>query len=119
MWFLNYLQRLLYNNNKHFYSQVNTIGTFNVIRLAVGLMGHNQPDEDGQKGVIVNTASVAAYDGQRGQAAYSASKGGIVGMTLPLARDLECEGIRCCTIAPGKDWIVLWTIFSMCVQFYL
>ncbi|KAG8195093.1 hypothetical protein JTE90_029672 [Oedothorax gibbosus] len=80
---------------------VNTIGTFNVIRLAVGLMGLNQPDEDGQKGVIVNTASVAAYDGQRGQAAYSASKGGIVGMTLPLARDLECEGIRCCTIAPG------------------
>uniref|UniRef100_A0A2L2Y0M5 3-hydroxyacyl-CoA dehydrogenase type-2 n=1 Tax=Parasteatoda tepidariorum TaxID=114398 RepID=A0A2L2Y0M5_PARTP len=80
---------------------VNTIGTFNVTRLAVGLMSKNQPDEDGQKGVIINTASVAAYDGQRGQIAYSASKGGIVGMTLPLARDLECEGIRCCTIAPG------------------
>jgi len=81
--------------------QVNTIGSFNVIRLAVGLMAKNQPDEDGQKGVIINTASIAAYDGQTGQVAYSASKGGIVGMTLPLARDLECEGIRCCTIAPG------------------
>ncbi|GFY62340.1 3-hydroxyacyl-CoA dehydrogenase type-2 [Trichonephila inaurata madagascariensis] len=80
---------------------VNAIGTFNTIRLSVGLMGKNQPDEDGQKGVIINTASVAAYDGQRGQVAYSASKGAIVGMTLPLARDLECEGIRCCTIAPG------------------
>lgn len=65
-------------------------------------MGKNQPDEDGQKGVIINTASVAAFDGQRGQVAYSASKGGIVGMTLPLARDLEVQGIRCCTIAPGK-----------------
>ncbi|GFT09694.1 3-hydroxyacyl-CoA dehydrogenase type-2 [Nephila pilipes] len=80
---------------------VNTIGTFNIIRHAVGLMGKNQPDEDGQKGVVINTASIAAYDGQRGQVAYSASKGGVVGMTLPLARDLECEGIRCCTIAPG------------------
>lgn len=82
--------------------QVNTVGTFNVIRNAVGLMGKNQPDEDGQKGVIVNTSSVAAFDGQRGQVAYSASKGGIVGMTLPLARDLEVQGIRCCAIAPGK-----------------
>ncbi|KFM70348.1 3-hydroxyacyl-CoA dehydrogenase type-2, partial [Stegodyphus mimosarum] len=80
---------------------VNTIGTFNIIRLAVGLMGKNQPDEDGQKGVIINTSSVAAFDGQRGQVAYSASKGGIVGMTLPLARDLAVEGIRCCAIAPG------------------
>ncbi|XP_055934354.1 3-hydroxyacyl-CoA dehydrogenase type-2-like isoform X1 [Argiope bruennichi] len=80
---------------------VNTIGTFNVIRQAVGLMGKNAPDEDGQKGVVINTASVAAFEGQRGQVAYSASKGGIVGMTLPLARDLECQGIRCCTIAPG------------------
>ncbi|XP_054707685.1 3-hydroxyacyl-CoA dehydrogenase type-2-like [Uloborus diversus] len=80
---------------------VNTIGTFNINRLVVGVMAKNLPDEDGQKGVIINTASVAAYDGQRGQVAYSASKGGIVGMTLPLARDLECEGIRCCTIAPG------------------
>lgn len=80
---------------------VNTVGTFNVIRLAVGLMGRNRPDEDGQKGVIINTASVAAFEGQRGQVAYAASKGGIVGMTLPLARDLECQGIRCCAIAPG------------------
>ncbi|GIX78585.1 hypothetical protein CEXT_606491 [Caerostris extrusa] len=80
---------------------VNTIGTFNVIRHAVGLMGMNNPDEDGGKGVVINTASVAAYDGQRGQVAYSASKGGIVSMTLPLARDLECSGIRCVTIAPG------------------
>lgn len=80
---------------------VNTVGTFNVIRYVVGLMGKNQPDEDGQKGVIINTSSVAAFDGQRGQVAYSASKGGIVGMTLPLARDLDAEGIRCCTIAPG------------------
>lgn len=80
---------------------VNTIGTFNIIRLAVGVMAKNQPDEDGQKGVVINTSSIAAFDGQRGQVAYSASKGGIAGMTLPLARDLECQGIRCCTIAPG------------------
>ncbi|KAK0181171.1 hypothetical protein PV327_003477 [Microctonus hyperodae] len=81
--------------------QVNTIGTFNVIRLSVALMGVNAPNADGQRGVIVNTASVAAFDGQMGQTAYSASKGGIVGMTLPLARDLSCQGIRVCTIAPG------------------
>lgn len=80
---------------------VNTVGTFNVIRLSVGLMGKNTPNEDGQRGVIVNTASVAAYDGQMGQAAYSASKGAIVGMTLPIARDLSSQGIRVCTIAPG------------------
>ncbi|XP_015912734.2 3-hydroxyacyl-CoA dehydrogenase type-2-like [Parasteatoda tepidariorum] len=80
---------------------VNTIGTFNVIRLAAGLMGKNQPDEDGQKGVIINTASIAAFDGQCGQVAYSASKGGIVGMTLPISRDMASDGIRCCTIAPG------------------
>ena len=72
---------------------VNTVGTFNVIRLSAGLMGENQPNEDGQRGVIVNTASVAAYDGQMGQAAYSASKGAIVGMTLPIARDLACQVI--------------------------
>lgn len=72
---------------------VNTVGTFNVIRLAAGLMGENQPNEDGQRGVIVNTASVAAYDGQMGQAAYSASKGAIVGMTLPIARDLSSQVI--------------------------
>ncbi|XP_049952405.1 3-hydroxyacyl-CoA dehydrogenase type-2-like [Schistocerca serialis cubense] len=80
---------------------VNAIGTFNVTRLAVGLIGENQPNEDGQRGVVVNTASVAAYDGQIGQAAYSASKGAIVGMTLPIARDLAIQGIRVCTIAPG------------------
>jgi len=80
---------------------VNTVGTFNVIRLAVGLMGKNEPNEDGQRGVVINTASVAAYDGQMGQAAYAASKGAIVGMTLPIARDLSSQGIRVCTIAPG------------------
>nr|AAY63981.1 3-hydroxyacyl-CoA dehydrogenase [Lysiphlebus testaceipes] len=80
---------------------VNTVGTFNVIRLSVGLMGKNTPNIDGQRGVIVNTASVAAFDGQMGQAAYSASKAGVVGMTLPLARDLASVGIRVVTIAPG------------------
>ncbi|KAF7990162.1 hypothetical protein HCN44_009897 [Aphidius gifuensis] len=80
---------------------VNTVGTFNVIRLSVGLMGENTPNIDGQRGVIVNTASVAAFDGQMGQAAYSASKAGVVGMTLPLARDLASVGIRVVTIAPG------------------
>jgi len=80
---------------------VNTCGTFNVIRLAVGVMGANEPDSDNQRGVVINTASVAAYDGQIGQAAYAASKGAIVGMTLPLARDLASQGIRVNTIAPG------------------
>ncbi|XP_072176211.1 3-hydroxyacyl-CoA dehydrogenase type-2-like [Diadema setosum] len=80
---------------------VNAAGTFNVIRLAAGAMGQNEPNEDGERGVIVNTASVAAYDGQMGQAAYSASKGAIVGMTLPIARDLSSQGIRVCTVAPG------------------
>uniref|UniRef100_V9LAI2 3-hydroxyacyl-CoA dehydrogenase type-2 n=1 Tax=Callorhinchus milii TaxID=7868 RepID=V9LAI2_CALMI len=80
---------------------VNLAGTFNVIRLAVAEMGKNEPNADGQRGVIVNTASVAAFDGQVGQAAYSASKGGIVGMTLPIARDLAPQGIRVVTIAPG------------------
>lgn len=80
---------------------VNVIGTFNVIRLSAQLMNANKPNADGQKGVIVNTASVAAFDGQRGQAAYSASKGAIVGMTLPIARDLAAAGIRVATIAPG------------------
>lgn len=80
---------------------VNTVGSFNVIRLASGMIGKNQPNVDGQRGVLINTASVAAYDGQMGQAAYSASKGAIVGMTLPIARDLSSQGIRCCTIAPG------------------
>src|SRR5205809_5693440 len=81
--------------------QVNLIGTFNAIRLAAALMGKNTPNAEGERGVIVNTASVAAFDGQIGQAAYSASKGGIVGMTLPIARDLARNGIRVCTIAPG------------------
>jgi 3-hydroxyacyl-CoA dehydrogenase/3-hydroxy-2-methylbutyryl-CoA dehydrogenase len=81
--------------------QVNTVGTFNAIRLSVGLMIENTPNQDGQKGVIVNTASVAAFDGQIGQAAYSASKAAVVGMTLPIARDLSKDGIRVVTIAPG------------------
>jgi NAD(P)-dependent dehydrogenase (short-subunit alcohol dehydrogenase family) len=81
--------------------QVNLIGTFNVIRLAAEAMATNEPTEDGERGAIVNTASVAAFDGQIGQAAYSASKGGVVGMTLPLARDLARHGIRVLTIAPG------------------
>lgn len=81
--------------------QINLIGTFNAIRLVAAQMSKNQPNGDGERGVIVNTASVAAYDGQIGQAAYSASKGGVVGMTLPIARDLAAVGIRVCTIAPG------------------
>lgn len=80
---------------------VNLIGTFNVIRLATMAMVENQPAESGERGVIINTASVAAFDGQIGQAAYSASKGGIVGMTLPIARELARYGIRVMTIAPG------------------
>jgi NAD(P)-dependent dehydrogenase (short-subunit alcohol dehydrogenase family) len=81
--------------------RVNLIGTFNVIRLAAAAMSPNTPEESGERGVIVNTASVAAYDGQIGQAAYSASKGGIVGMTLPIAREFARLGIRVMTIAPG------------------
>lgn len=80
---------------------VNLIGTFNVIRLAAAAMQGNEPGEDGERGVIVNTASVAAFEGQIGQAAYSASKGGVAGMTLPMARDLSTVGIRVVTIAPG------------------
>jgi NAD(P)-dependent dehydrogenase (short-subunit alcohol dehydrogenase family) len=81
--------------------RINLIGTFNVIRLASALMSANAPSESGERGVIVNTASVAAFDGQIGQAAYSASKGGVVGMTLPIARELARYGIRVMTIAPG------------------
>ena len=81
--------------------RVNLIGTFNVIRLAAQRMSANERNDEGERGVIVNTASVAAFDGQIGQAAYSASKGGVVGMTLPIARDLASLGIRVCTIAPG------------------
>lgn len=81
--------------------QINLVGTFNVIRLAAAIMAENEPNEEGERGVIINTASVAAFDGQMGQAAYSASKGGVVGMTLPIARDLARNGIRVMTIAPG------------------
>jgi len=81
--------------------KINLIGTFNVIRLAATQMLTNTPNEDGERGVLINTASIAAFDGQIGQVAYSASKGGVVGMTLPIARDLSRDGIRCCTIAPG------------------
>jgi NAD(P)-dependent dehydrogenase (short-subunit alcohol dehydrogenase family) len=80
---------------------INLIGTFNMIRLAAEAMCRNEPEKTGERGVLINTASVAAYDGQIGQAAYSASKGGVVGMTLPIARDLARNGIRCMTIAPG------------------
>jgi NAD(P)-dependent dehydrogenase (short-subunit alcohol dehydrogenase family) len=80
---------------------VNLIGTFNVLRLAAAEMMGNVPGESGERGVCINTASIAAFDGQIGQVAYSASKGGIVGMTLPAARDLAVAGIRVCTIAPG------------------
>ena len=80
---------------------VNLIGTFDVIRWAASFMSHNEPNDDGERGVVINVASIAAYEGQIGQAAYSASKGGIVGMTLPLARDLASHGIRVLTIAPG------------------
>jgi len=80
---------------------INLIGTFNVIRLAAMKMSGNAPNEEGERGVMINTASIAAYDGQIGQAAYAASKGGVVGMTLPIARDLASYGIRNVTIAPG------------------
>jgi NAD(P)-dependent dehydrogenase (short-subunit alcohol dehydrogenase family) len=81
--------------------RVNLIGTFNVLRLAADAMRGNDPSSSGERGVCINTASIAAFDGQIGQISYSASKGGIVGMTLPAARDLAGDGIRVCTIAPG------------------
>jgi NAD(P)-dependent dehydrogenase (short-subunit alcohol dehydrogenase family) len=81
--------------------RVNLIGTFNVLRFAAAAMSANEPDDDGGRGAVVMTASIAAYDGQIGQTAYSASKGGVVGLTLPAARDLARQGIRVCTIAPG------------------
>jgi NAD(P)-dependent dehydrogenase (short-subunit alcohol dehydrogenase family) len=81
--------------------RVNLIGTFNVLRLAAAAMAAGEPDSEGERGAIVMTASIAAYDGQIGQTAYSASKGGVVGLTLPAARDLARLGIRVCTIAPG------------------
>jgi NAD(P)-dependent dehydrogenase (short-subunit alcohol dehydrogenase family) len=81
--------------------EINLIGTFDMVRQAASVMSRNEPDADGQRGAIVNLASVAAFDGQIGQASYSASKGGVVGMTLPVARDLSVAGIRLNTIAPG------------------
>jgi NAD(P)-dependent dehydrogenase (short-subunit alcohol dehydrogenase family) len=81
--------------------KVNLIGTFNVLRLACAAMAANEPDEEGERGVCVNTASIAAFDGQIGQIAYAASKGGIVGLTLPAARDMAGRGVRVVTIAPG------------------
>jgi NAD(P)-dependent dehydrogenase (short-subunit alcohol dehydrogenase family) len=83
--------------------EVNLVGTFTVIRHAAERMAENEPDEEGTRGVIVNTASNAAFDGQIGQAAYSASKAGVAGMTLPIARDLASKGIRVVTIAPGPS----------------
>jgi NAD(P)-dependent dehydrogenase (short-subunit alcohol dehydrogenase family) len=80
---------------------INLVGSFNMIRLAAAAMSRQEPTADGERGVLINTASVAAFDGQIGQVAYSASKGGVVGMTLPIARDLARSGIRCVTIAPG------------------
>jgi NAD(P)-dependent dehydrogenase (short-subunit alcohol dehydrogenase family) len=99
--------RVVGKNGPHgldFFSKViniNLIGTFNVLRLATNIMQNNEPNEDGERGIIINTASVAAFDGQIGQAAYSASKGGIVAMTLPIARELARMGIRVMSIAPG------------------
>ncbi|TGG90609.1 SDR family NAD(P)-dependent oxidoreductase [Natronospirillum operosum] len=81
--------------------QVNLVGTFNMVRLGAAAMAEHEPDRAGERGVIINTASIAAWDGQIGQAAYAASKGGIVSMTLPLARELAAQGIRVMTIAPG------------------
>jgi NAD(P)-dependent dehydrogenase (short-subunit alcohol dehydrogenase family) len=81
--------------------RINLVGTFNVIRLAAAVMSQNTPDPSGERGVIINTASIAAFDGQIGQPAYAASKGGIVGMTLPIAREFASLGIRVVTIAPG------------------
>ncbi len=91
-------------HNLEFFSnvvKVNLIGTFNVLRLAAAAMSENEPDGEGERGVCVNTASIAAYDGQIGQAAYAASKGGIVGLTLPAARDMAGRGVRVVTVAPG------------------
>jgi NAD(P)-dependent dehydrogenase (short-subunit alcohol dehydrogenase family) len=91
-------------HNLEFFSnviKVNLIGSFNVLRFAAAAMSENEPDAEGERGVCVNTASIAAYDGQIGQIAYAASKGGIVGMTLPAARDMASRGVRVVTIAPG------------------
>src|SRR5690554_7013761 len=81
--------------------QINLVGTFNVMRLAAAAMARNPANEDGERGVIINTASIAAFDGQIGQCAYSASKAGVVGMSLPAARELSRHGVRVMAIAPG------------------
>ncbi len=104
---IGWAERVSHKNGPHnleFFSnvvKVNLIGTFNVLRLAATAMSGNEPDAGGERGVCVNTASIAAYDGQIGQVAYAASKGGVVGLTLPAARDLASRGIRVVTIAPG------------------
>ena len=95
---------------------VNLVGSFNVAKAGAALMQSNEPGEDGERGVIVNTASVAAWEGQIGQAAYSASKGGVVGMTLPMARELSRFGIRVMTIAPGIFWTPMMEGMSPQVQ---
>jgi len=95
---------------------VNLVGSFNVAKAAAALMQANEAGEDGERGVIINTASVAAYEGQIGQAAYSASKGGVVGMTLPMARELARFGIRVATIAPGIFWTPMVDSMSPQVQ---
>jgi NAD(P)-dependent dehydrogenase (short-subunit alcohol dehydrogenase family) len=95
---------------------VNLVGSFNVAKAGAALMQSNEAGEDGERGVIVNTASVAAYEGQIGQAAYSASKGGVVGMTLPMARELARFGIRVATIAPGVFWTPMVDAMSAQVQ---
>jgi NAD(P)-dependent dehydrogenase (short-subunit alcohol dehydrogenase family) len=104
---IGWAERVAHKNGPHnleFFSnvvKVNLIGTFNVLRLAAAAMSENEPEAEGARGVCVNTASIAAFDGQIGQAAYAASKGGIVGLTLPAARDLAARGVRVVTIAPG------------------
>ncbi len=104
---IGWAERVSHKNGPHnleFFSnvvKVNLVGTFNVLRLAATAMSGNEPDGGGERGVCVNTASIAAYDGQIGQVAYAASKGGVVGLTLPAARDLASRGIRVVTVAPG------------------
>lgn len=99
--------------------QINLIGTMNVIRLAAEKMVQNTPNEDGEKGVVINTASIAAFEGQIGQAAYSASKAGVVGMTLPIAREFADYGIRVMTIAPGLFMTPLMKTLPEKVQVHL
>ncbi len=104
---IGWAERIAHKNGPHnleFFSnvvKVNLIGTFNVLRLAAAAMSENEPGEEGERGVCINTASIAAFDGQIGQVAYAASKGGIAGMTLPAARDMASRGVRVVTIAPG------------------